>query len=141
MMEVGAVLTQGTWPGRRTGSLALCLPPRSLSPGRGELWISKPLCSLPCAAGHPSGPADCPRARSLGFARTGTWEDHQVRYFLADGDLVVVETDDDHYLGTAEVRGGQLIVRNGFVGRPVLLDLADVQCVIPASEHPLVRED
>ena len=60
--------------------------------------------------------------------------------FLADEQLVVVETEDDHYLGTAEVRGGYSIVRNGYVGRPVHLNLADVQRITPATEHLSINQ-
>ena len=55
--------------------------------------------------------------------------------FLAAGELVVVETDDDWYLGTAEVTPDALIVRNGFVGRPTVLAHEDVVRVVPAVEY------
>lgn len=41
--------------------------------------------------------------------------------FLADGELLVVETADDHYVGTVEISQDQLVVRSGYVGRPVVL--------------------
>ncbi|GAC1611399.1 MAG: hypothetical protein NVS3B26_24010 [Mycobacteriales bacterium] len=59
--------------------------------------------------------------------------------YLAGGELVVVETEDDHYLGTAEVQDWLLALRSGYVGRPVLLDLDDVRSVTPAFDHPLVE--
>lgn len=40
---------------------------------------------------------------------------------LAAGELMVVETEDDWFLGTVEVAGDALIVGSGFVGRPVVL--------------------
>jgi hypothetical protein len=58
------------------------------------------------------------------------------RDLLADGQIVVVETDQDAFLGTAEVHGGNIIVRNGYVGRPVVIALPRVQRVTPAEEHP-----
>lgn len=59
--------------------------------------------------------------------------------FLADGELVVLETIDDHYVGTAEIVDGLLVVRSGNVGRPVLLRPEQVRRVTPATEHPLVE--
>lgn len=61
--------------------------------------------------------------------------------FLAAGELVVVETEDDWYLGAAEVTPDGLIVRSGFVGRPVVLAHEDVVRVVPASEYVDVEED
>lgn len=58
---------------------------------------------------------------------------------MADGEIVVVETEDDAYLGTAEVMDGHLVVRSGFRGHPVVLPLAEVQSVIPAQGHPDVE--
>ena len=55
--------------------------------------------------------------------------------FLAAGALVVVETEDDWYLGTAEVTQDALIVRNGFVGRPTVLAHEDVVRVVPVEEY------
>lgn len=55
--------------------------------------------------------------------------------FLAAGELVVVETDDDWYLGTAEVTPEALIVRTGFVGRPTVLAHEDVVRVVAAVEY------
>ena len=52
----------------------------------------------------------------LGFALARSWDG-----FLADGELLVVETADDHYVGTVEISQDQLVVRSGYVGRPVVL--------------------
>lgn len=46
--------------------------------------------------------------------------------WLAHGELVVVETEDDLFLGTAEVLVDVLVVRNGLVGCPMLLSHEDV---------------
>jgi formylmethanofuran dehydrogenase subunit C len=54
---------------------------------------------------------------------------------IAAGELVVVETEDDWFLGTAEMNDGQVIVRNGYVGRPTILAVEDIERVIPAAEH------
>jgi hypothetical protein len=62
-----------------------------------------------------------------------------VTYYLADGELLVIETDDDAYLGTAEVVGDTLVVRNGYVGRPTVVPRQEVRHVTPAGEHPLVE--
>ena len=58
---------------------------------------------------------------------------------LAAGELVVVETEDDWFLGTVEVAGDALIVRSGFVGRPVVLSPEEVVRIVPAAEfeHPV----
>ncbi|MGB8652792.1 MAG: hypothetical protein WCD35_19260 [Mycobacteriales bacterium] len=58
------------------------------------------------------------------------------RTFLAQGDLVVVETENDVFLGTAEVADGFLVIRSGYVGRPTLVALEDVEIIVPASTHP-----
>lgn len=54
--------------------------------------------------------------------------------WLAHGELVVVETDDDWFLGTAEVLEIGIVVRNGFAGRPVTLDHDDVVRVTPHAD-------
>lgn len=59
-----------------------------------------------------------------------------IGHLLCHGELVVVETENDLYLGTAEVLDGQLVVRSGFVGRPVVLNVQDVERITPAAEHP-----
>lgn len=51
-------------------------------------------------------------------------------------DLMVVETEDDRYLGTLDVKGKQVTIRTGLQGRPKVLDLADVLDVTPAAGHP-----
>jgi len=61
--------------------------------------------------------------------------------FLAGGELVVVETEDDHFLGTAEVVDGTLIVRPGYVGRPLRVPLAEVLRITLATEHEDVEHD
>jgi hypothetical protein len=59
-----------------------------------------------------------------------------VRELLAHGEIVVVETDDELFLGTCEILDGHAIVRSGYVGRPIVIPLDDIEAVIPASEHP-----
>lgn len=54
--------------------------------------------------------------------------------WLADGELLVVETEDDWFVGTVEVLPDVLVVRSGFVGRPVVLPHEDVVRVTPAVE-------
>lgn len=53
----------------------------------------------------------------------------------AAGELVVVETEDDWFLGTVELAGDVLIVRSGFVGRPVVLAAEDDRRIVPAAEY------
>lgn len=55
---------------------------------------------------------------------------------LCHGELVVVETEDALHLGMAEVSGNVLILRSGFVGRPLLIPLDEVESILPASTHP-----
>jgi hypothetical protein len=55
--------------------------------------------------------------------------------FLADGELVVVETEDDWFLGTAELTSDSVVIRNGFVGRPAVLAHEDVHRIVPAREY------
>ena len=57
-----------------------------------------------------------------------------VRTLLAAGQLLVVESEDDAWIGTAEVVGDLLIIRSGFRGHPVLLPLEDVRRITPADE-------
>jgi hypothetical protein len=56
--------------------------------------------------------------------------------FLCHGEVVVLETEDDLHLGTAEIHGDVLILRSGYVGRPLLIPVEDVESVMPASTHP-----
>jgi hypothetical protein len=51
---------------------------------------------------------------------------------------MVVETEDDWFLGTAEMVDGTIVVRSGFVGRPVVLEAESVQSIVPAQCHPSV---
>jgi hypothetical protein len=60
--------------------------------------------------------------------------------FLAHGDLVVVETEDEQFLGTAEISDDCLVVRPGYVGRPLRVPLTEVIRVTLASEHDGVEE-
>lgn len=53
-------------------------------------------------------------------------------------DIYVVETTDDILLGTVEFITGGIIVRDGFVGRPFIVNAEDIVRLIPAEDHPLV---
>jgi hypothetical protein len=57
------------------------------------------------------------------------------RPLIAHGELVVVETEDDVYLGTAEFRNGSVIVRTGYRGHPTRVPMQDVTGITVASEH------
>jgi len=61
--------------------------------------------------------------------------------FLAAGQIVVVETEDDWFLGTAELTLDAIVVRSGFVGRPTVLSHEDVVRVVPAWEHADLEQD
>lgn len=54
--------------------------------------------------------------------------------FLADAELVVIETDDDRFLGTAEVLADVVVVRSGCVGRPTVVAHEDITRVTLFSE-------
>ncbi len=57
---------------------------------------------------------------------------------LFAGQVVVVETEDEHYLGMLDVDGdGWLRVRTGFRGHPHLVDPDEVVSVTLAADHPL----
>ncbi|MCA1712559.1 MAG: hypothetical protein LC789_13375 [Actinobacteria bacterium] len=57
-------------------------------------------------------------------------------YFLAHGELLVVETDDGKtFAGAVMVDGGRLVVRSGFAGRPAVLPVETVVRITPAAEH------
>ena len=57
---------------------------------------------------------------------------------LFAGQVVVVETEDDHFLGLIDVdEQGWVRVRNGFRGHPHLIDPDEIVAVSLASEHPL----
>lgn len=61
-----------------------------------------------------------------------------MRRLLAQGEVVVVETETDRYLGTVEIRDGTLVVRSGYAGRPVVLDPGDVVSIAPAIDRASV---
>jgi hypothetical protein len=81
-----------------------------------------------------------PRPESFGVpsvrwtGRLGLGCDYVRMGLLAGGELVVVETEDDLFLGTAEVLADVIVVRSGFVGRPVVLAHEDVVRVTPFAE-------
>lgn len=63
-----------------------------------------------------------------------------INMHFGSGELMVVETDDDLFLGTVEVRGDALVIRDGFVGPPTLVDVNDVVGLTLAYEHLDVTE-
>lgn len=54
--------------------------------------------------------------------------------FLGHGELMLVETDEGRFLGTVEVPEDVLVIRSGFVGRPVVVLQEDVVRVGLASD-------
>lgn len=54
-----------------------------------------------------------------------------MRTLLNHGELVVLETDDDVWLGTVEIVDSTFVIRSGYVGRPVVVDAEDVVSVQP----------
>ncbi|MCU1674523.1 MAG: hypothetical protein JWN77_2636 [Frankiales bacterium] len=46
--------------------------------------------------------------------------------YLSHGEPVCVETDDDRYLGTAEIVGDVVVVRTGRVGRPFRIPIEQI---------------
>ena len=66
---------------------------------------------------------------------SGRWhDDHVTRSLIAHGELVVVETEDEAFLGTAELTAAGIVVRTGYRGHPVLIAAQDVVSISPASE-------
>ena len=55
---------------------------------------------------------------------------------MANGEVLVVDTEHARYLGTVEVREGDFIVRSGFVGRPVVLSASEVVSVTTPDAQP-----
>lgn len=53
--------------------------------------------------------------------------------------LMVVETEDNVYLGTLDVNDGQVTIRTGMTGRPPVIAVEDVLEVTPAERHPDVE--
>jgi hypothetical protein len=61
---------------------------------------------------------------------------------LFGGSLVVVETEDDQFLGYLDVDGeGVLRLRSGFRGHPFLLDADEIVAITVAAEHPCVDSE
>lgn len=50
--------------------------------------------------------------------------------------LMVVETDDELLLGTVEVNGDEVTIRNGLPGRPKIVSRHDIESAVPAERHP-----
>lgn len=53
-------------------------------------------------------------------------------------EIFVIETGDDILIGMVEFVKGGIVVRNGFVGRPVRVEAVDLVRLLPAEDHPLV---
>jgi hypothetical protein len=58
--------------------------------------------------------------------------------WLAHGELVVIETEDDRFVGTAEVTEHTVVVRSGRVGRPVVLSHENV---VRVTRHADLADD
>ena len=62
----------------------------------------------------------------------GLWQDQ----------LVVVETEEDHFLGMVDLLPNGIVrVRSGFRGHPHLLSADEVISIVLAEDHPLVDLD
>jgi hypothetical protein len=72
-------------------------------------------------------------------AKLTAWHNRGVRELVAHGEIVVIETDEDLFLGTCEIAGGNAIVRSGYVGRPVLIPIDDIESIVSATDHPDVE--
>ena len=77
----------------------------------------------------------CDLGTSLDRQRVGVASMMIVMGLLADGELLVVETADDWFMGTVEVTTDGAIVRTGYVGRPTVLALEDIVRIAPAWEY------
>ncbi|GAC1526633.1 MAG: hypothetical protein NVS3B1_16260 [Marmoricola sp.] len=58
--------------------------------------------------------------------------------WLAHGELVVLETEDDRFVGTAEVTEHAVVVRSGRVGRPVVVPHEEV---VRVTRHADLADD
>jgi hypothetical protein len=58
-----------------------------------------------------------------------------IRPLIAHGEVVVVETEDDVFVGTAEFVGDSVVVRSGFRGHPVVIPVGELVSINPASGH------
>jgi hypothetical protein len=67
------------------------------------------------------------------FGDLGCWQDGRMGV-LGGGELLVVETEDDWFLGVVEVLGDVLVVRSGFRGRPAVVRHEDVVRVVPLGD-------
>lgn len=59
---------------------------------------------------------------------------------LFGGELVVVETEDDHQIGVLDMSpDGVLRLRSGFRGHPHVINTDDLVAIVLATDHPLVE--
>lgn len=56
-----------------------------------------------------------------------------------EGEFVVVETDNDWYLGTLRLHAGRVTVYTGYTGRPPVIDVLDIESVTAAADHAAVE--
>jgi hypothetical protein len=61
------------------------------------------------------------------------WQDEGMGW-LAGGELLVVETEDDWFLGSVELRAEVLVVRSGLRGHPTSVPHEDVVRIVPYGE-------
>lgn len=55
--------------------------------------------------------------------------------------MFVLETSDgEAFVGQLSFSQDQVVIRDGYVGRPHVVDLADVTSIVLADEHPDVTE-
>jgi hypothetical protein len=78
------------------------------------------LADLPAATGLAAHHLGTPRPLGLSAIM------NRMGPYLSHGEPLVVETDDAHYLGTAEVVGDFLLIRSGRAGRPFRVRVEDV---------------
>lgn len=58
-------------------------------------------------------------------------------YGIYDGAFVIVETDEETYLGVLSYPTSHTLrITTGLPGRPVILQAADVDAITPAENHP-----
>jgi len=54
----------------------------------------------------------------------------------ADGLFVLETSDGDAFLGQLVFADGEVVIHNGFVGRPHVVSQDDILSIQPAAEHP-----
>ena len=58
-----------------------------------------------------------------------------MRQLMNHGEAVIVETEKDRWVGTAELRADHVVIRTGRAGRPKLVDADAIIRIVPLGEE------